>query len=314
MLGRVQAVRRRGAVAVAILLCLLLAPAAAGAAQVSLGDSYSSGEGTSDYDSGTRAHIGNGCHRSRHAWPRLLGVLPDAHFACSGARTDDFFEGQKSGLRAGADSASQLDRLAALAAARPISRVFATIGGNDLGFGKIIRDCVIKTCLRRMGEVELPRLRDVVVPGVTAALAATKLTAAEAEVVLVGYPDLIPPPFHLSVGCRWLNAFERVRVRRLQAKLDAALSTAAAAAGALYVSVRPALAGHELCTADSWVNPIARLATLFSQEQGHPNESGQLAIARYVADRLPATAARRASGSAPARPDPSPAARPPRDG
>jgi lysophospholipase L1-like esterase len=294
--------RRAGAIAVAILLCLLLVPAAAGAAQASLGDSYSSGEGTSDYDSGTRTVIGNGCHRSRHAWPRLLGALPEAHFACSGAKTENFFKGQKSGLRARADSASQLDRLAALAASKPISRVFATIGGNDLGFGKIIRDCVIKTCLRRMGEVELPRLRNVVIPAVTAALTATKQTVAGAEVLLVGYPDLIPPPLSPSTGCRWLSAFERVRVRRLQTKLDAALSIAATAAGTPYVSIRPALAGHELCTAESWVNPIARLATLFSQEQGHPNESGQLAIARYVADRLPPTAASRAPGSAPGQP------------
>jgi hypothetical protein len=39
---------------------------------VSLGDSFSSGEGTGTYDSGTGGN--HGCHRSYLAWPRLLGV------------------------------------------------------------------------------------------------------------------------------------------------------------------------------------------------------------------------------------------------
>lgn len=268
------------ATAIAI-FCLALAPSAA-AVTASLGDSYSSGEGSGSYDFATRQIVGNGCHRSANAWPRLLGVPKNAHLACSGARTKDFFTPQKSGLLAGPDGTDQLDRLQALVNSQPVSRVYVTIGGNDLGFAKIIVGCVIGSCLRHMDAVELPRLHNSVQPKVIATLTAVERMAGP-DVVLVGYPDLIPAARTPLRGCWWFSEAEKARVRRLEAELDASQATAAAAVGIPYVSIRTALGGHELCTPTPWINPIARLTSLLSPEQGHPTAAGQRAIAQLVA-------------------------------
>lgn len=276
--------RRRRIVATAtVASCLAFAPTAA-AVTASLGDSFSSGQGAGDYDFATKLIVGNGCHRSPHAWPRLLGVPKNDHFACSGAKTKDFFGPQKSGLLAGPDDSGQLDRLQVLASSQPIGRVYVTIGGNDLGFSKIIISCVIGTCLSEMGKVELPRLHNAVEPKVRAALTATKQIARTAPVILVGYPDLIPAAGEPMTGCGWLAPAEKTRIRRLEAELDSSQATAAAAAGVRYVSIRSALAHHELCTPDPWVNPIAHLSKLLSPEQGHPTETGQHAIAQRVSE------------------------------
>jgi GDSL-like Lipase/Acylhydrolase family len=286
---RLAAHRRFGPVAIlaSLLLGLVLLGCGGGAAtasvEVSMGDSYSSGEGGGHYDRGTRVFFGNGCHRSARAWPRLLGVSEGSHLACSGATTEDFFEPQKSGPLAGADGTSQLSRLRSLDRAQPVTRVYVTIGGNDLGFARIIRNCVFLSCLLHMDETELPRLRDEVAAKVTRTLRAVRRVVGDDEVVLVGYPDLIPPLGKELVHCGWLSAVERVRILRLEAELNSTLAAVATDAGVEFVPVRAALRGHELCTADPWVNPIARFESLFAfQEQGHPTPAGQRAIAAAV--------------------------------
>jgi hypothetical protein len=274
-------------VAVLTLSIVALQPALAFATTASLGDSYSSGEGAGPFSRETDLKIGNGCHRSAKAWPRLLGVPAANHFACSGATTGDFFTPQKSGLLAGQDGTSQLDRLRALATREPISKVYVTIGGNDLGFAGIIRDCRIKDCLKQMDKKELPKLEDVVKPAVENALAETGVAAAGGQVILVGYPDVIPSRGSRFHDCGWITDQEKPRIWELEDALDTALSQAAAAAGVSYVSIRSALKGHELCTDNSWVFPVTSLkgsvsSKLVNPQQGHPNAEGQQAIADAV--------------------------------
>lgn len=279
MFGGLRAFKRT------LLLCLALsllavAPGSAQALQVSMGDSYSSGEGAGKYDTATKLVVGNGCHRTGRAWPRLLGVPKEAHLACSGAKTIDFFTSHKRGP----DATSQLDRLRALAAAHSISRVFVTIGGNDLGFSRIFKACIVPldSCLDQMDEKELPRLHRVVRPDVIGALIATSQAAGGAEVLLVGYPDLIPAN-RKAIGCGWwLSNEEAKRVRRLQVEVDSTLLRAAQAAGAVYVSIRGALEGHELCSDEPWVNWVKNVTSPFLQEKGHPTSPGQKAMARAV--------------------------------
>ncbi len=45
------------------------------------------------------------------------------------------------------------------------------------------------------------------------------------------------------------------------------------------------MSGHELCTADSWVNPVVA-SKLLSSEQAHPNLQGQIAYEQAVAKAL----------------------------
>jgi GDSL-like Lipase/Acylhydrolase family len=282
---RPEVVRRAWAAPAVVLLALVLlsAPGRASATTVSLGDSFSSGEGAGQYDAGTSQETGNGCDRSPLAWPRLLGVPKANHFACSGATTADFYESPK-------DPVSQLEDLRRVAAREPISKVYVTIGGNDLGFSKIVGDCVVRTCLSHMDTVELPKLHQVVEPAVAKALAETKTAAAGGQVILVGYPDLIPSPGSRFTGCGWLTDKEKPRIWKLESELDSTLAQAADSAGVTFISIGEALKGHELCTTDSWVNPVAGTSTFThhglvpktSDHQGHPNARGQQAMADSV--------------------------------
>jgi lysophospholipase L1-like esterase len=265
-------------------IVLAISPAAARAEStplVSLGDSYSSGEGAGPFDPGTDSLLDR-CHRSANAWPRLLGVPRADHLACSGATTAHFFRGKTIGRP---DNVGQLARLRAIAAQGPIDRVVVTIGGNDLGFKSIVRTCFLGSCLQHIDDVELPLLRDAVRPAVTKALRATRTASGGADVVLVGYPDVVAPVARESRHCGWLSDPENLRLRRLQRELDSEQRAAAADAGVSYISVRRALRGHELCTTESWVRPIGGVGTPI-QQRGHPNPDGQRAIASLVGARL----------------------------
>lgn len=280
-------------IAVTVLLAAFASPA--GAVDVSLGDSYSSGEGASAYDTGTKLVVGNGCHRTARAWPRLLGVLPDTHFACSGATTSNFFAPQKAGLLAGPDSESQLTRLQDLNQQEPIGRVFVTIGGNDAGFASIVRNCFVdRHCLRNLNGALIPRLESEIRQSVAVALLGARLAAPNADVILVGYPDLIPPRGRPMVGCGWIDDAEKPRFRALEEALDTNLRLAALAAGVPFISIRDSLDGHELCTEDSWMNPVVAKSKPRYHESGHPNADGQRAMAVAVAREL-----RMGAGAAP---------------
>lgn len=268
---------------------LLGAVPAPAATDVSLGDSYSSGEGAGSYDRRSLS-----CHRSRHAWPRLLGVRRGHHLACSGARIEHIVStGQK---RIGTNRRRQLHRLIEIRASSAIDTVFLTIGGNNLDFAGKVRSCRIarRDCLTDRGKID--RQLAAVAPKLTDAYERVYASAQPRRLVVVGYPDIIPNPDEPTHRCKWLTDGERENIEYLQEKLDATLAGAASAAGAIYITVRDALrsddnrTGHELCTTDSWMFPILSLRGLRPtfgslsawQEQGHPTQDGQRAIASLV--------------------------------
>lgn len=127
--------RRATRVVLALLLIGAAAPPAH-ASVVSLGDSYSPGEGSRDkqspaWDKGTGdSRGGNGCHRSWNAWPHLLGATPGRNFACLGETIPDVIaRGQK---RRAPDNVSQPERLGSLDPRVEIDTVLLTLGGRGL--------------------------------------------------------------------------------------------------------------------------------------------------------------------------------------
>lgn len=124
---------------------------------VALGDSFASGEGAGDYREGTDYDHRddwdwdnwgdddhNRCHRSQNSYAEnvyrqmatagtpFAGTLTTAY--CSGATTNDF--DNPNGSHTGEEpQKTALDDETSL--------VTLSIGGNDLGFGKVLQDCVI---------------------------------------------------------------------------------------------------------------------------------------------------------------------------
>ena len=103
-----------------------------------LGDSYSSGEGADLYLAGTDTDR-NACHRSAYTYLMQAFKLPESSvIACSGAVINDLFFGQAEN-----DVDPQLDQLSSLVKTRGVDTVVLTLGGNDAGFPKIVKSCLL---------------------------------------------------------------------------------------------------------------------------------------------------------------------------
>lgn len=241
---------------------------------VALGDSFSAGEGAPPYDPEPES-----CRRAGEAWPRRLDVALERIEsvdlrACAGAQSEHLVERWTS-----RDLPAQIP----MDPDPEVTLVTLTIGGNDIGFGDVVLSCVLATCGPESGshdlDARLDALRTTLLEEVHPALAAAY---PNARIVHVGYPHLAPAPPAEPTGCPWLSAEDQERARGIVAALDSALEEAAQQSGtAEYLDVRDALAGHELCTEDPWVNPVG-----LGPGGAHPNERGQAALADAVAAGL----------------------------
>jgi lysophospholipase L1-like esterase len=273
----------RGRAAWCVMAAAFLSLLGAGSARadivVSLGDSYSSGEGARSHAHPRWDRPGVECHRSPNAWPRRLGVLEGRHLACSGATIPDVrWRGQQDDAP---DDVAQLERLRSLDASVEIDTVLLTIGGNDVDFAGKIKSCVVgHKCLRDLAKLDrqLAALQGDLMDAYAAIQDATW-----GDLVVVGYPDIFPSRGESFRKCGWLGDKEKLGVWRLQAGFDRVMSAAAAAADVDYIPIRDALDGRELCTRDSVVNKIQIER---DSDPAHPNAEGQKLIARRVKSGL----------------------------
>ncbi len=235
---------------------------------VALGDSYSSGDGNPPYSSAP-------CRRSDAAWPNTAvspSVVLTKNLACSGARIEQ--------LSSSWPEKGEEAQILAAAALQP-DVVSLTIGGNDLGFSTVLADCFVSPGCDADGTLaevraRLPRLGDQL-----ADVYRTLKDETAAHVVVVGYPRIFPTT--KPHNCAWLSERERKALNGVALQVDDTLRQAAAKAVVDYVSVLGVLAGHELCTADSWVYPIRIQCALPGRSNcGHPTRLGQRAIARLA--------------------------------
>jgi lysophospholipase L1-like esterase len=232
------------------------ARAATSVSYVALGDSYSSGLGAGSYISSSGS-----CDRSTNAYPeQWAGASSPASFvsvACAGATTSDVISSQVSALSAAT------------------TLVSITIGGNDAGFSGVMETCVLRStssCLSAVAKAkafvttQLPAR-------LVSTLQAIRQHAANARVVLLGYPDLYD--LSKSGSCIGLSTQDRTALNEGADALDSALGTAvttAADRNIVYADVRGQFAGHEICDSGSWLHSVDILAISSSY---HPTASGQ---------------------------------------
>lgn len=272
---------------------------------VALGDSYSSGEGAWDYEEGTdfddrddlwpfndddEAH--NRCHRSAHAYSQVLSH--DNRFeggttfvACSGAEVPDL--GNANDGNTGEDP--QYDALD-----EDTSLVTISIGGNDLGFADVVKDCILNgergvgfvdTCQekhdRRIAD-ELPRLERRLIEQYEE----IRRRAPNARIIVVGYPQLFVDDPSDSFG-NLLFEEDQVWMNRKAAELNATIRAAAHAAGVEFVDPTDAFHGHEIGSDDPWINDLDLGGPGFSvadPSSFHPNAAGHQALADLVQQQL----------------------------
>jgi lysophospholipase L1-like esterase len=224
---------------------------AGGAAYAALGDSFSSGAGIAP----VRDQV---CRRSGVDYPELvarkLGYRSFDDVTCAGARTTHLVQAQ---VTAAGTNAPQLEALG------PDTRlVTLTIGIND----KALAYALLGACLSPAGGVPQP-CRDLLAAGAAAtdkalsdaadrvakALALIRRTAPEARVVLVGYPHYFPDsgscPDRVPVLEQWVP-----RARAILEAVNEKWKAVAGAAGVDYLDTWAMSEGHDVCSADPWLN------------------------------------------------------------
>jgi lysophospholipase L1-like esterase len=245
---------------------------------ISMGDSYSSGEGNPPFEKGTDTRTDK-CHRSLDAWPHLASkedstVHLIAHIACSGAEISALTNTFKT-------EPAQIKQLKAL----PVPQVITlTLGGNDIGFASILQDCFIGNCVNdaKSAEFNITR-KGGLTDALTKAYEAIEQARPKSRLLVVGYPNIFPTTQTEATHCGWLTDKERPALVHLAGVLDSGIKLAAQNAGVDFVSTLHAVLHHELCTAHSWMYPIGLSG---GQLRGHPTLNGQEAIAADVETAL----------------------------
>lgn len=216
---------------------------------VALGDSYTAGPLISTVRSDP-----SGCARSTNNYPAFLAewleVRTYRDVSCSGAATTDLTAPQQ--LLYGGTTTPPQQR----ALSPETELVTVGLGGNDFDLFARMSGCAGD--LAAPGAVcdldEPALLRDAarVEARLADALAQVARRAPEADVVVVGYPQVAPP----RGTCRALgvDAEQAGIARRVADRLNASVRAAARQAGATWVDLHPVSAGHDACAGkDAWV-------------------------------------------------------------
>lgn len=237
-----------GLVAVPVAVAPTVAVAGPSTDYVALGDSYSSGTGTNDYD------LSTSCERSSLSYPALWaaqqGTASFTFAACSGATTSSVRGTQLGGLSAATDL------------------VTITVGGNDADFVGTVIDCRLgtdATCFSKLDsdtafiQNSLPALLDGTYSDIRA-------RAPNARLVVLGYPHL----YQTGTCLFEISSTRRNRINAVADILDGVIAQRVAAAGGTFLDARTAFSGHEVCSRSPWLNGT----TFPIGDSYHPNRSG----------------------------------------
>ena len=242
---------------------------------VALGDSYTAAPGVPG------ATSNDGCLRSSGNYPHLLAAsLPVRRLvdvSCGGADTDDVRRPQLRGV------SPQLDAVTADA-----DLVTIGLGGNDAQlFGRLLATCLRQEAATTAGTP----CADSLGPSVPAALTRieTNLTgvvrdvrrkAPDAKILLVGYPQIIPATGRCAEVPFAPGDYRFAR--RVNQGLTEAVERAATATRTTYVDLWAASKGHDVCSADPWINGLSGPGAA----PFHPFAAEQAEVARLVAAAL----------------------------
>lgn len=247
------------ALALVVLAVAVAAPAAWALDQyVGLGDSYSAGVGTRDVS------VDRNCERSPLAYPVLVASERPgtslSFVACGGAVTQDVLA----------------DQVAWLSPSTTLATI--SIGGNDAGFGRLVRSCALSTrsCLRIIGPAEA-FVREELPDRLDAVYAEIRRRAPAARVLVVGYPPLFAERRPCNAVAR-IDVVEQRALNDAARLLNATTRSRALAAGFEFVDAERSFAHHKICDDEEWVNgPAIPISASY-----HPNPRGYRAYADLV--------------------------------
>ena len=209
--------------------------------------------------------------------------LPLRDVSCSGAQTKDMSASQS--VTPGPANPPQFDALDAAT-----SIVTVGIGGNDIGFTTIIKDCVSSSpfgtpCQKKyvVNGVDTLAVRiNQTGPRVGAVLQEIHRRSPAARVFIVGYPAILP---ETGPGC-WPTMPVAINdvpyLRTVERNLNAMIRSQADANGATYVDTYAPSIGHDACRLPTvrWVEPMVPTNPAAPV---HPNARGMQGMAAATA-------------------------------
>ncbi len=281
--------------------------------------------GTCDYEPELiyGASEASSCHRSDVA-PIVSAPVPvveKVNLACSGAKFENVWSSATGG-RGHFGQAPQVDELGEIAQRDEVKMIVVTVGANDVGFGELVAGCALDWARsseqrpalcrgRAQADVEaaLPAMERglrLALVGVREAMARDRYRRSDYRLVVMGYASPLPPGRWIRYpeqgwsrlnrgGCPVWNADADWAAQEGTVAIDAAMRSAAAAAGAEFLDVEHALDGHQLCdrrssragaagpspTKSEWVRRLAFVQGS-SRESLHPNAYGQRALGACI--------------------------------
>jgi len=244
-------------------------------AYVALGDSVAAGLGLPN-EGGTSGQDPV-CGRSTGAYAYQVAQAKNIdveHLACSGATVGDLFTKQTVN---NTEIPPQLDQ--AFAQGTP-QLITITAGANDIHWADAFKKCYAATCGTRTDDAMQTYYRAVMELKLDAALAsiAWRSHGNPPKVVITGYYNPLSPacavadPVHFTADeMNWAKG----QVDKLNQSLQRASSLFS------FASFAPVdFTGHDICSADSWVQGQADPAPF------HPKAAGQAALAQAVLGKL----------------------------
>lgn len=236
---------------------------------VAMGDSFSAGPFI-----GTMRSDPTGCVRSRENYPAFLAdwldVASYTDVTCSAATTADLYAPMT--LFDGGTAPAQVDALSA-----DTDLVTLGIGGNDFGIYDGLIRCRLPNATCAVDVLRADARK--VAGNIEKAVRRITKAAPDAQVYVVGYPDILPT----EGTCRAVGASPAALgpVTEVAGLLNASLRRGARAGGASYVDMAAVSEGHDVCAKGrAWVNGPrfrAGIAAPF-----HPKINGMRAVASEV--------------------------------
>ncbi|HET7327676.1 MAG TPA: SGNH/GDSL hydrolase family protein [Nocardioidaceae bacterium] len=245
---------------------------------VALGDSFTAGPLIAPEDPN-----GGACGRSLVNYPHLLAERLDVDalrdVSCSGASTEHLTQRQSNLF------GTNPPQFRALSPSTDL--VTLGIGGNDFGvFAELVTTCARARAADPEGAPCGDRLADVTdvfaqtQKRLVDALHGVRRRSPEAEVVVVGYPQLAPARGTCPDVLPFADG-DYIFARRVERQLNRALRQAARSAQAEFVDVAGPSQGHSACAGEqAWVN--GRRAVDGEALSYHPLERGMAAVADLV--------------------------------
>lgn len=276
-----------------------------------MGDSYISGEGAYYYRSGTDT-FNNRCHTSLLSYPYQQGLkfYPTAKsIACSGATTSDiiFDEDDYKGQvrwqvawegRSNKDDISEgfipgYANQNKFALAYKPQVILLSIGGNDIGFASLVKDCILfsSTCHGTYEDrYEIMQQIVATYPNLVKTYKEIAVASPGVKLYVIGYPQIVATTGSCGLNVH-LNDKERLFAVQITTYLNSIIAQAASEAGVRYIDTESIFKGYRLCEAkksDAAVNGLTvgtDTVGFTAAESYHPTAFGHKLLGAAIAYR-----------------------------